>query len=37
VFGTLIYFGSTTTKGGPDQTYTPARIKDGRIEPGYFK
>ena len=37
VFGTLIYYGSTTTQGGLDQTYTPARIKDGRIEPGYFK
>jgi hypothetical protein len=26
-----------TTQGGLDQTYTPARIKDGQIEPGYFK
>jgi hypothetical protein len=25
------------TKGRLDQTYTPARIKDGQIEPGHFK
>jgi hypothetical protein len=39
VFGTLIYYGVTTdiTKGGLNQTYTPARIKDGQIEPGHFK
>jgi uncharacterized protein DUF6111 len=37
VFGTLIYYGSTTSQGGPDQTYTPARIKDGQIEPGHYK
>jgi hypothetical protein len=37
VFATLIYYGSTTTGGGIDQTYTPARIKDGQIEPGHFK
>ena len=39
VFGTLIYYGvvTDTTKGGFDQTYTPARIKDGQIEPGHFK
>jgi hypothetical protein len=37
VFGTLIYYGSTTTQGGLNQTYTPARIKDGQIEPGHFK
>lgn len=37
VFGTLIYYGVTTTQGGRDQTYTPARIKDGVIEPGHFK
>jgi hypothetical protein len=39
VLGTLIYYGVTTdtTQGGIDQTYTPARIKDGQIEPGYFK
>ena len=39
VFGTLIYYGSTTDtiKGGLNQTYTPARIKDGQIEPGHFK
>jgi hypothetical protein len=36
-FATLIYYGSTTTQGGLDQTYTPARIKDGQIEPGHFK
>ena len=37
--GTLIYYGVTTdiTKGGLNQTYTPARIKDGQIEPGHFK
>jgi hypothetical protein len=37
VFATLAYYGSTATQGGPDQTYTPARIKDGQIEPGHFK
>ncbi len=37
MFATLIYFGSTTTMGGLNQTYTPARIKDGQIEPGHFK
>jgi hypothetical protein len=39
VFGTLIYYGVTTdiTKGGLEETYTPARIKDGHIEPGHFK
>jgi hypothetical protein len=37
VFATLIYYGSTTTMGGLNQTYTPARIKDGQIEPGHFK
>ena len=36
-FATLVYYGSTTTQGGLDQTYTPARIKDGQIEPGHFK
>jgi hypothetical protein len=38
VFATLIYYGSTSARmGGGDQTYTPARIKDGQIEPGHFK
>jgi uncharacterized protein DUF6111 len=37
VFATLIYYGSSSTQGGLDQTYTPARIKDGQIEPGHFK
>jgi hypothetical protein len=37
VFATLAYYGSNSTQGGPDQTYTPARIKDGQIEPGHFK
>ncbi len=37
VFGTLVYYGTTTDHAGPDQTYTPARIKDGQIEPGHFK
>jgi len=37
VFAMLVYYGSTATQGGPNQTYTPARIKDGQIEPGYFK
>jgi hypothetical protein len=37
VFATLIYYGSSSTMGGLDQTYTPARIKDGQIEPGHFK
>ena len=39
VLGTLVYYGVMTdiTKGGLNQNYTPARIKDGQIEPGYFK
>jgi hypothetical protein len=39
VLGTLIYYGLTTdsTVGSVDQTYTPARIKDGQIEPGHYK
>jgi hypothetical protein len=37
VFATLIYYGSTTTVGDLNQSYTPARIKDGQIEPGHFK
>jgi hypothetical protein len=37
VLGTLIYYGATTTQGGLNQTYTPARIKDGQIEPGHYK
>jgi hypothetical protein len=38
VFATLIYYGATSTSvGGPGQTYTPPRIKDGQIEPGHFK
>ena len=38
VFATLIYYGATSTSvGGPGQTYTPPRIKDGQIEPGQFK
>jgi hypothetical protein len=39
VLGTLIYYGSITdtTMGGLNQTYTPARIKDGQIEPGHYK
>jgi hypothetical protein len=39
VLGTLTYYGVTTDiiKGSPNQTYTPARIKDGKIEPGHFK
>lgn len=39
VLGTLVYYGVTTdnTKGDLNQTYTPARIKDGQIEPGHFK
>ena len=39
VLGTLVYYGVMTdiTKGGLNQTYTPARIKDGQIEPGHFK
>jgi hypothetical protein len=37
VFATLAYYGTTTTQGGVNQTYTPARIKDGQIEPGHFK
>jgi hypothetical protein len=39
VLGTLVYYGvrTDTTKGGIGETYTPARIKDGQIEPGHFK
>jgi hypothetical protein len=37
VFATLVYYGSSSTMGGRDQIYTPARIKDGQIEPGHFK
>jgi hypothetical protein len=38
VFAMLTYYGLTaTSQGGLNQTYTPARIKDGQIEPGHFK
>ena len=37
VGATLIYYGATATGGRPDQTYTPPRMKDGRIEPGQIK
>jgi hypothetical protein len=37
VGATLIYYGATSTGGRPDQTYTPPRMKDGRIEPGQLK
>ena len=37
VAATLIYYGATSTGGRPDQTYTPPRMKDGRIEPGQLK
>ncbi len=37
VGATLIYYGATSTGGRPDQTYTPPRMKDGRIEPGILK
>lgn len=37
VAATLIYYGATATGGRPDQTYTPPRMKDGRIEPGELK
>ena len=37
VAGTLVYYGTTTPGGRPDQTYTPPRVKDGRIEPGVLK
>lgn len=37
VAATLIYYGATSTGGRPDQTYTPPRMKDGRIEPGEIK
>jgi hypothetical protein len=36
-FATLAYYAATTTPGAPGQIYTPARIKDGQIEPGHFK
>ena len=34
VTATLVYYGTTTHGGRPDQSYTPPRYKDGRIEPG---
>lgn len=37
VVATLVYYGTTTSGGRPDQTYTPPRVKDGRIEPGELK
>ena len=37
VAATLIYYATTTPGGRPDQTYTPPRYKDGRIEPGELK
>lgn len=37
VIATLIYYGTVTPGGRPDQTYTPPRYKDGRIEPGELK
>ena len=37
VGATLIYYGATSTGGRPDQTYTPPRMTDGRIEPGQIK
>lgn len=37
VAATLIYYGATSTGGRPDQSYTPPRMKDGRIEPGQLK
>jgi Family of unknown function (DUF6111) len=37
VGATLVYYGATATGGRPDQTYTPPRMKDGRIEPGELK
>jgi hypothetical protein len=37
VVATLVYYGTSTPGGRPDQTYTPPRMKDGRIEPGQLK
>lgn len=37
VVGTLVYYGTATPGGRPDQTYVPPRMKDGRIEPGQLK
>jgi len=37
VGATLLYFSLTATGGSPGKTYTPAHIKDGRVEPGGFK
>ena len=37
VVATLVYYGTTNPGGRPDQTYTPPRMKDGRIEPGELK
>ena len=37
VTATLVYYGTVTPGGRPDQSYTPPRMKDGRIQPGELK
>lgn len=37
VVATLVYFGTLSSGGRPDQRYTPPYVKDGRIEPGIVK
>lgn len=37
VLAILTYYGSISGKGGVEETYTPARIKDGQIVPGHAR
>jgi hypothetical protein len=37
VIATLVYYGSISTGGRVGQPYEPARMKDGRIEPGHMR
>lgn len=34
---TLAYYATVSPGGTPGQTYTPPRMKDGKIEPGQLK
>jgi hypothetical protein len=37
VAATLVYYATITPGGTPGQTYTPPRMKNGKIEPGQLK
>ena len=37
VAATLVYYATITPGGAPGQTYTPPRMKNGKIEPGQLK